>query len=154
MGTVLQEVTEKEVLMNTIDYRMEKRLTAWKAKIKMMKDLILRDVSQEGERFLRSNQDLNLPITEMSSRIEHLKDMVPTESTPQRKNIDNGLVDIRGKYVLRPQLSWTGLYGKEPWPREKKVWVEGLKKTETRGRGNGDNRQARGKRRSDNFCCT
>jgi len=60
MGTVLQEVTEKEVLMNTIDYRMEKRLTAWKAKIKMMKDLILRDVSQEGERFLRSNQDLNL----------------------------------------------------------------------------------------------
>jgi hypothetical protein len=38
------------------------------------------------------------------------------------KNIDNGLVDMRGKYVLRPRLSWTGLYGKEPWPRERKQW--------------------------------
>jgi hypothetical protein len=37
-------------------------------------------------------------------------------------NIDNGSVDLRGKYVLRPRLSWTGLYGKEPWPRERKQW--------------------------------
>jgi len=118
---LLDKPNRKEVLMNTIDDRnsMEKRLTAWKAK---MKDLILRSVSQEGEPFLRSNQDLNLPITEMSFRIEQRKNVLPTESTPQRKNIDNGLVDIRGKYVLQPKLSWTGLYGKEPWPREKKMW--------------------------------
>ena len=25
-------------------------------------------------------------------------------------------------YVQRTQLSWIGLYGKEPWPRERKVW--------------------------------
>jgi len=71
---------------------------------------------------LRSNQDLTLPINEMSFHIEQRKNVLPTESTPQRKNIDNGLVNIRGKYVMQPQLSWTGLYGKEPWPREKKVW--------------------------------
>jgi len=33
----------------------------------------------------------------------------------------NGFVAMRGKYVLRPRLSWTGLYGKEPWPRERKL---------------------------------
>jgi hypothetical protein len=38
------------------------------------------------------------------------------------KTIDNSSVDIRGNYVLRPRLSWTGLYGKAPWPRERKQW--------------------------------
>jgi hypothetical protein len=42
--------------------------------------------------------------------------------TPQRKNIDNGSVDLCGKYVLRLRLFWTALYGKEPWPRERKLW--------------------------------
>jgi hypothetical protein len=32
------------------------------------------------------------------------------------------LVPMRGNYVLRPRLSWTGLYGKEPWPKERKQW--------------------------------
>jgi hypothetical protein len=110
--------------MNTIDYRnsMEKRLIAWKSK---MNDLTLKAVShgsKEGERFLRNNQDLNMPTTEMSSRIEQLKNERAAAWTPQRENINNGFVDMRGKYVLRPRLSWTGIYGKEPWPREKKVW--------------------------------
>jgi hypothetical protein len=68
------------------------------------------------------NQDLKMPITEMSSRIEQLKNECRTEWNPQGKNIDNGLVDNRGKYELRPRLSWTGLCGKEPWPRERKLW--------------------------------
>jgi hypothetical protein len=110
--------------MNTIDYRnsMEKRLIAWKSK---MNDLTLKAVShgsKEGERFLRNNQDLNMPTTEMSSRIEQLKNERAAAGTPQRENINNGFVDMRGKYVLRSRLSWTGIYGKEPWPREKKVW--------------------------------
>ena len=44
------------------------------------------------------------------------------------KNIDNGSVDMRGKYGLRTRPSWTGVYGKEPWPREAEDMGEGLKK--------------------------
>jgi hypothetical protein len=38
------------------------------------------------------------------------------------KSIDRGFTNRRGRYVLRPRLSWTGLYGKAPWPRERKQW--------------------------------
>ena len=79
------------------------------------------------EKALHNNQDLNMPISGMSSRIEQLKNERPTEWTPQMKNIDNGFVEMRDKYVLRPRLSWTGLYGKEPWPRERKQWEKVLK---------------------------
>jgi hypothetical protein len=57
-----------------------------------------------------------------------LRNERPTEWTPQRKNIDNGSVDLYGKYVLRLRLSWTALYGKEPWPRERKLWEKDLNK--------------------------
>ena len=63
-----------------------------------------------------------MPITEMSPRIEQLKNECRTEWTSQGKIIDNGFVANPGKYVLRPRISWTGLYGKEPWPRERKQW--------------------------------
>lgn len=45
-----------------------------------------------------------------------------TDRTPQGKKRDNDFVDMRARYVLRPRLSWTGLYGKAPWPRERKQW--------------------------------
>jgi hypothetical protein len=97
-------------------------LIVWKAKMYDLTRKVARFGSKEEEKVLRKIQGLNMPITEMSSRIEQLKDVLPNEWTPQRKNIDNGFVDMRGKYVLRPRLSWTGLYGKEPWPRERKQW--------------------------------
>jgi hypothetical protein len=110
--------------MNTIDYRnsMEKRLIAWKAKMNDLTSKAVSQESKEGERFLRNNQDRNMPTTEMSSRIEQIKNERAAEGTPQRENVANGSVEMRSRYVLRPRLSWTGLYGKEPWPREKKVW--------------------------------
>jgi hypothetical protein len=109
--------------MNTIDYGkgMATTLIAWKAKIYDLTRKVARFGSKE-EKVLRNIQDRNLRVTEMSSRIEPLKNVLPTEWTPQRKNIDKGLVEMRGKYVLRPRLSWTGLYGKEPWPRQRKQW--------------------------------
>ena len=77
--------------------------------------------------FRQSTEDENeMPITEMSSRIEQLKNDRPNELTSQRKNIDNGLVDMHGKYVLRTRLSYTGLYGKESWPMERKVWEKSI----------------------------
>ena len=110
--------------MNTINYGkgMATTFIAWKDKIYDLTRKAARFGTKEEEKVLRNIQGLNIPTTEMSSRIEQLKNVFPTEWTPQRKNIDNGLVDMRGKYVLRPRLSWTGLYGKEPWPRERKQW--------------------------------
>jgi hypothetical protein len=110
--------------MNTIDYgkSMETKLIGWKAKIYGLTRKVAIRGFKERENVLRSNQDVNRPSTEMSSRIGQLKNVRPIERTPQRKNIDNGFVAMCGKYVLRLRLSWTGLYGKEPWPRERKLW--------------------------------
>ena len=69
-----------------------------------------------------------MPITEMSSRIQHFNNERPTEGASQMKNIDNGLVDMRDKYVLRPRLSWTGLYGKKTVAKGEEAMGEGLKK--------------------------
>jgi hypothetical protein len=110
--------------MNTIGYGegLKTKLIAWKAK---MDDLIQKVAirgSKESEKALCKNQDLKVPNSEMASRIEQFNSERPTEWASQMKNIDNGFVNMRGKYVLRPRLSWTGLYGKEPWPRERKQW--------------------------------
>ncbi|HSO61092.1 MAG TPA: hypothetical protein VLR50_08680 [Desulfobacterales bacterium] len=109
---------------NAIDYGkgVDTRLIAWRTK---MRNLTLNAEShgyKKEEKVLSNNQGLNMPITEMSPRIEQLKSDRPTEPTPQRKKIDNGFVDMHRKYVLRTRLSYTGLYGKESWPRERKQW--------------------------------
>ena len=110
--------------MNAIDYGegLKTKLIAWKAKMDNLIQKVPIRGSNESEKVLRKNQDLKMPNSEMSSRIEQFNSERPTEWASQMKNIDNGLVDMRGKYVLRPRLSWTGLYGKEPWPRERKQW--------------------------------
>ena len=72
---------------------------------------------QESGEVLRNTQDLNMPMVEMSSGNEY-----PTDLTLQGKKRDNDGVDMRAKYVQRLRLSWTGLYGKAPWPRERKQW--------------------------------
>jgi len=72
---------------------------------------------QERGDALRNTQDLNLPMGETSSG-----NASPTERTPRGKKRDTDFVDMHAKYVLRPRLSWTGLYGKAPWPRVRKQW--------------------------------
>ena len=110
--------------MNPIDYckGIETKLIAWKAKMHDLTRKIAIRGSEERENVLSNIQDLNMPITEMSPRIEHFNNERPTEWASQMKNVENGFVGMRGKYVLRTRPSWTGVYGKEPWPREKKVW--------------------------------
>ena len=113
--------------MNAIDHRqgIENKISVWKAK---MYDLIrkVRKVERLGHKkrgeFFLNIQDRNMSISEMSSRIEHFNNERPTERASQMKNINNGFVDMRGKYVLQTRPSWTGVYGKEPWPRERKIW--------------------------------
>jgi hypothetical protein len=110
--------------MNTIDNgkNFGTRLVALKTKFfDFTRKNAIRE-SKKRENVSRGNQDRVMPITEMSSGIEDLVNEGPPEWARQVKNIDNGLVPMRGNYELRPRLSWTGLYGKEPWPRERKQW--------------------------------
>jgi hypothetical protein len=72
---------------------------------------------QEKGEVLGNTQDLVMPMDEMSSGNEY-----PTERTAQGEKRDNDFVDIPAKYVLRLRLSWTGLYGKAPWPRVRRQW--------------------------------
>ena len=110
--------------MDSIDYSkgIKKIWIAWKDKILDLARKVARRESKEDDKVLLNNQELSMPITEMSSRIAQLENKSCTEWTPQGKIIANGFIDNPGRYVLRPRLSWTGLYGKEPWPRERKQW--------------------------------
>ena len=119
-----KNLTGKEAGMSTIDNgkNLGSRLDAYKAKFYDFTRKIAIRGSKESGKVLRKNQDLKMPNSEMSSYIEGFNRERPTEWASQTKNIDNGLGGMRGKYVLRPRLSWTGLYGKEPWPRERKQW--------------------------------
>jgi hypothetical protein len=110
--------------MNPSDHGvgMKTMLFTWKAKMDDLLQKVAIRGSKESDKALRKNQDLKMPIREMSSRIEQFNSERPTEWASPMKKIDNDLVDMRGKYVLRTRLSWTGLYGKEPWPRERKQW--------------------------------
>jgi hypothetical protein len=103
--------------MNPIDKGMKTKLIGWKARISDLRRKLTSSGFQERGEVLRNTQKLNMPMVEMSSANEY-----PTDWTPRGKKRDNDFVDMRAKYVLRPRLSWTGLYGKEPWPRERKQW--------------------------------
>jgi hypothetical protein len=102
--------------MNPIDQDMQTKWVGLKAEISELERKLASPGFQERGEVLRNTQDLN-PMVEMSSGSEY-----PADRTPQGKKRDNDFVDMRAKYVLRPRLSWTGLYGKEPWPRERKQW--------------------------------
>ena len=110
--------------MNSIDYRkgMKTKLIGWKAKMNDLTRKVSGRGSKERRKVLRNIQDVYMPIREMPSRTEPLKNERPNERASLMKTIDNPSIDLRGNYVRRPRLSWTGLYGKEPWPRERKQW--------------------------------
>jgi hypothetical protein len=107
--------------MDTLDYgkTMEAKLIAW---IDGITKKIARRGSEERANVLPKTRDMNVHRTESTYRIRKLEGGLQDEWNAWEKGIDNGSVDVRGKYVLRPRLSWTGLYGKEPWPRERKQW--------------------------------
>ncbi|MCU0558715.1 MAG: hypothetical protein MUD16_00780 [Desulfobacterales bacterium] len=86
--------------MNVIDYckGMEMELTAWKAKVYDLTRKVETLGSKEREKILPNIQDLHMFITDMTNRIEQLKNECPTEWSPQKKDIDKGSVDMRGKY--------------------------------------------------------
>jgi hypothetical protein len=101
---------------------MKMEIIAWKAKMFDLTRKVECLGPEERDKVMHNNQDRNIRINRMSSRIEPLKNESPAEWTPQKKDIDNGCVDMRGKYMRRSRFSWTGVYGKEPWPRRTTLW--------------------------------
>jgi hypothetical protein len=73
--------------MNVVDYckGMEMELIAWKAKMYDLTRKVESLGSKELEKVLPNIQDLNILITDMSARIEQLKNECPTEWTPRRR---------------------------------------------------------------------
>jgi len=110
--------------MNTIGYDniLKTKWNTWKAKMYALARKGAGLGLKERDKVLRNFQDLNMPIVEKPSCIEQMKNGRHTESALQGENVEDGFVDMGGKCVRRTQLSWTGLYGKAPWPRERKVW--------------------------------
>jgi hypothetical protein len=86
--------------MNVTDYckGVEMELTAWKAKVYDLTRKVEQLGSKEREKILPNVQDLHMFITDLSDRIEQLKNECPTEWNPQKREIEKGSVDMRGKY--------------------------------------------------------
>jgi predicted nuclease with TOPRIM domain len=86
--------------MNVKDYcnGVEIELTAWKAKLYDLTRKVDKLGSKEREKVLQNIEDLHILVTEMGDRIEQLKNECPTEWSPQKKDIDGAIVDMRGKY--------------------------------------------------------
>jgi hypothetical protein len=99
--------------------RMETKLIAW---IDDIRKIISRRVPGDGGNIVTKDRGLNVHRTERTYSIGKLDCVLQEESNAREEGVDKSGVDARGKYVLRPRLSWTGLYGKEPWPRERKQW--------------------------------
>jgi predicted nuclease with TOPRIM domain len=77
---------------------MEMELTAWKAKLYDLMRKVDRLGTSEREKILANVEDLHIFLTEMSDRIEQLKNECPTEWSPQKKDIEEGHIDMRSKY--------------------------------------------------------
>ena len=77
--------------MNVVDYckGMEMELTAWKAKMYDLTRKVESLGSKEKDKVLPNIQDLNILLSETSSRIDQLKNECPTEWSPQKKDIEN-----------------------------------------------------------------
>ena len=86
--------------MDVMDYckGMEMELTAWKAKLYDLMRKVDKLGTAERESIIANVEDLHIFVTEMGDRIEQLRNECPTEWSPQKKEIDEAHVDMRGKY--------------------------------------------------------
>lgn len=86
--------------MDVKDYckGVEAELTAWKAKLYDMMRKLDSLGTAEKQKILPNVEDLHMFVTEMSDRIDQLRNECPTEWSPQKKEIDEAHVDMRGKY--------------------------------------------------------
>ena len=86
--------------MDVLDYckGMETEMTAWKAKLYDVMRKVDGLGSAEKEKVLPNIEDLHMLLNEMEDRVEKLKTECPSDWSPMKKEIDEGTVDMRGKY--------------------------------------------------------
>lgn len=86
--------------MDVQDYckSMETELTAWKAKIYDVMRKVDKLGSAEKEKVLPNIEDLHMLLEEMSDRVVKLKTECPSDWSPIKTEIDEGSIDMRGKY--------------------------------------------------------
>ena len=92
--------------MDVMDYckSMETEMTAWKAKLYDTMRKIDKLGSADKENLLPNIEDLHMLLAEMEGRVSQLKNECPTEWSPAKKDIDNGVVDMRGRYEETMEL--------------------------------------------------
>jgi hypothetical protein len=86
--------------MDVIDYckGIETEMTAWKAKLYDVMRKVDKLGTAEKEKILPNVTDLHMLLEEMEERVEKLKTECPTDWSPMKTEIDEGTVDMRGKY--------------------------------------------------------
>lgn len=86
--------------MDVKDYckGMETEMTAWKAKLYDVMRKVDSLGSAEKEKILPNVEDLHMFLAEMTERIEKLKTECPSDWSPDKKEIEEGSIDMRGKY--------------------------------------------------------
>ena len=77
---------------------MEIELTAWKAKLFDSICKADRLGSADKEKAMTSINDIKIIVADMEAKIHELKMECPSEWSPQKKDIDEGTVDLRSKY--------------------------------------------------------
>lgn len=86
--------------MDVQDYckSMETEMTAWKAKLYDVMRKVDSLGTAEKEKVLPNIEDLHMFLEEMSDRVEKLKTECPSDWSPVKKDIEDGSVNMRGKY--------------------------------------------------------
>ena len=77
---------------------MEIELTAWKAKLFDSICKADRLGSADKDKAMTSINDIKIIVSDMEAKIHELKTECPSEWSPQKKDIDEGTVDLRSKY--------------------------------------------------------
>ncbi len=77
---------------------METEMTAWKAKLYDVMRKVDNLGTAEREKVLPNIEDLHMFLEEMSDRVEKLKTECPSDWSPMKKDIEEGSIDMRGKY--------------------------------------------------------
>ncbi len=77
---------------------MENEMTAWKAKLYDAMRKVDKLGSAERQKMLANIEDLHILLEEMSGRVEQLRTECPSDWSPMKNDIEQGTVDMRGKY--------------------------------------------------------
>ena len=86
--------------MDVLDYckGLENEMTAWKAKLYDVMRKVDKLGSAEKEKVLPNIEDLHMFLEEMTDRVETLKTECPSDWSPMKKEIEDGSINMRGKY--------------------------------------------------------